>query len=128
VSALDRRTLLKGAAVASAAGALPFAAEAAAPAARLVVYDSRIAESRDFAMGIAAAHRLDLAAAHDSQWAGLRGALPAVTRIEGLTGWSDWVAVRGELAARGLRTSAEDRVAAPLSGKAHLLRWSMQAR
>lgn len=128
MSALDRRTLLKGAAVASAAGALPLAAEAAAPVVRLVVYDSRIAESRDFAAGIAAAHRLDLAAAHDSQWAGLRGALPAVTRIEGLTGWSDWVAVRGELEARGLRTSAEDRVSAPLSGKAHLLRWSMQAR
>jgi len=128
VSAVDRRTLLKGAALAGAAGALPLAAGAATPARTLLVFDSRLPESRDFAQAHAAAHRLDLAGAHDSQWADLRGGLPAVTRVDGLTGWSDWIAVRGELEARGLRLSAEDRVAAPLSGKAHLLRWSMKAR
>jgi len=128
VSRIDRRALLKGSAIAGAAVAVPMAAAAVSPRATLVVFDSRLPESRDFAASLASAHRLDLAAAHDTQWAGLRGDLPAVTRIEGLTGWSDWVAVRGELEARGLRLSAEDPVAAPLSRKAHLLRWSMKAR
>jgi len=125
VSALDRRTVLKGAVV---AGAAPLIAGAAAPARTLLVFDSRLPESLAFARHLGAVHRLDLAGAHASQWADLRGELPAVTRIEGLTGWSDWVAVRGELEARGLRLTAEDRVSAPLSGKAHLLRWTMQAR
>ena len=115
----DRRAVLKGGAVLSAAAGLPLAASAAAPA--LTVYDSRLPESAAFARTRNGGRQIDLASAN------LR-ALPAATRIEGLTGWSDWIDLRGELELRGLRVVAEDRVAAPLSGRAHLFRWTMQAR
>ena len=128
--ALDRRTLLKGSATLGAAAAAPLAASAAAEAAttRLIVFDSRIAESRSFAAAQPGTLRLDLADAHDTHWAALRRDLPAVTRVEGLTGWSDWIAVRGELETRGLRLAGESPVKAPLSGRAHLFRWSLKAR
>lgn len=125
---LNRRTVLKGTATLGAAASVPLAATMAQAAVRLVVFDSSIAESASFASSLAGGHRLDLADAHTTQWAALRGALPQVSAVEGLTGWSDWIAVRGELQARGLRLSSEMPVAAPLSGKAHLFRWSMMAR
>ena len=59
MSALDRRTVLKGAVVAGAAGALPLAAGAAAPTRTLLVFDSRVAESLAFARHLGAVHRLD---------------------------------------------------------------------
>lgn len=117
---VDRRAVLKTGALAGAAGAVPATVSAAAMSAlALVVHDSRIAESRLFAAG----QGLDLA----QGWAALR-AHPGAARIEGLTGWSDYVALRGLFAPRGLRVVREERVAAPLSGKAHLFRWSMVRR
>ena len=130
---LDRRTVLKGTALAGAAAGVPLAANAAASAvagksATLVIFDSRIAESADFAARYTAAHRIDLAEAQQTRWAALRGELPPVGAVEGLTGWSDWITVRGELESRGLRLAGESPVKAALSGKAHLFRWSLKAR
>ncbi len=115
----DRRAVLKGGAVLGAAAGLPLAARAASH--DLTVYDSRLPESRAFAQTRRGGPLLDLADAN------LR-ALPAATRIEGLTGWSDWIDLRGELELRGLRLISETRVQARLSGRTHLFRWSMQAR
>jgi hypothetical protein len=115
----DRRAVLKGGAVLGVAAGLPLAARASAPA--LTVFDSRLPESAAFARTRRSGLQLDLATAS------LR-TLPVASRIEGLTGWSDWIDLRGELELRGLRLLSEDRVQATLSGRAHLFRWSMQAR
>ncbi|MEO0031869.1 MAG: hypothetical protein RIS94_1627 [Pseudomonadota bacterium] len=116
---VDRRGLLKAGALAGVAGAVPASAAAVLAGPALVVHDSRIPESRLFAKG----QGLDLA----NGWDAVR-LHPGAARIEGLTGWSDYVALRGHFGALGLRVMREDKVAAPLSGKVHLFRWSMIAR
>jgi hypothetical protein len=120
----DRRTMLKGAA---ALVAVPLASGTAMGAPRLVIFDSRVTESAAFAARMAGAH-IDLALEHETLWAALRGYRGNIGAVQGLTGWSDWVAVRGELEARGLRLASEEPVAAPISGKAHLFHWSMKSR
>jgi hypothetical protein len=120
----DRRTMLKSAA---ALVAVPLVGGTAMAAPRMVVFDSRVPESSAFAARMAGA-RIDLAEAHQTHWVALRGYRGDIGTVEGLTGWSDWIAVRGELEARGLRLASEAPVAAPLSGKAHLFRWSMKSR
>ena len=120
----DRRTMLKCSALAAA---IPLTGGVARATPRLVVFDSRVPESASFAAGIAG-HRIDLARAHETRWRALRADLPDLGTVEGLTGWSDWIAVRGVLEARGFRPGREDRIAAPLSGKANLFRWSMKER
>lgn len=122
---LDRRTLLRSGALGAAGVALPAGAQAIAPPA-LVVFDSRVAESRAFAAGFPLAARHDLALGPLA----LRRRLATLDqgRVEGLTGWSDWVMLRGAARGQGLRPTAERAVAAPLSGKRHLFRWSMAAR
>ncbi len=93
----------------------------------LVVFDSRVPESAAFAASLAGT-RIDLARAHETLWADLRGYVGDIGAVEGLTGWSDWIVVRGEFEARGFRLGSEDRVTALLSGKVHLFRWSMKRR
>ncbi|NBC36561.1 twin-arginine translocation signal domain-containing protein [Novosphingobium sp. FSY-8] len=126
--AASRRSLLKGSALAGAAAALPLASSTAHAAARLVVYDSRVAESRDFAAQHRGGLMLDMAVAHDDRFALLRGDLPAITHVEGLTRWSDWLMVRGAMEERGLRLASETRIAAPLTGRDHLFRWALRSR
>jgi TAT (twin-arginine translocation) pathway signal sequence len=120
---VSRRTILKGAAGLSAAAAIP----AVAPKTRdaVIVYDSRLPEARAFAAQRKGHQLIDIATAESEQWRALRMLPENVSRISGLTGWSDWVAVRGFLEERGLRLKAETNVAARLSGKAHLFRWDM---
>jgi hypothetical protein len=113
-----RRSVLKGSALLGAAAALPAAARAAQTV--LTVYDSRLPESLAFARTRRGA-KFDLAQASNR-------ALPAASRIEGLTGWSDWIDLRGEYELRGLRLAGEAPVSAPLSGKSHLFRWSLKVR
>ena len=115
-----RRDMLKGGALAGAAAAVPFAAQAA-EASAMIVYDSRLAESASFAggRGIDLAH-ISLREARDR--------LEGAARVEGLTRWSDWTVLRGLLEEQGLRRTAETRATAPLSGHDGLLRWSMAAR
>lgn len=119
MSAVTRRGLLKAGAVASAAVAIPAGAMALKGAA-LVVHDSRLPESRLFALG-AGGSLLDLALEHGQRFSVIRSGLPKGSRIEGLTRWSDFVALRRELYRQGFRVTAESR-----SGP--LIRWSMAAR
>jgi hypothetical protein len=118
---VSRRALLKGSVAAGAAGALPaFASSRKQP---LTLFDSRIPESRAFARRAKA--KLDIAQFDATHWAALRGEVPSATSVKGLTGWSDWVIIRGLLEERGLRMRSENNMAAPLSGSAHLFVWEM---
>jgi hypothetical protein len=121
MSGVTRRGVLKGGALVTAAAAVPVGA-AALRRAGLVVYDSEIAESRVFARTSGVARKLDLAAEHRARFATLRAGLPKGKRIEGLTRWSDWVALRSELESQGWRLAFEAR-----SGpRSELFRWTMQ--
>jgi hypothetical protein len=91
----------------------------------VLVFDSRLAESADYARGVAAAQRIDLA---QVPLRALHQALAGAVRIEGLTRWSDWTVLRGLLESDGLRRADEARLAAPISGHDGLWRWSMAAR
>ena len=115
---VTRRGLLKAGAVAGAAVAVP-AGAMALKGAGLVIHDSRVPESLAFARS-ASGTTLDLAREHGQRFAAIRGGLP-MRWIEGLTRWSDYVALRRELARQGFRVTAEAR-----SGS--LIRWSMAAR
>ena len=119
-----RRGLLKASALAGAAVAIPVAAGAATVPA-LLVFDSRLAESADYARSAAAIQRIDLAKV---PLRAVHQALAGAGRIEGLTRWSDWTVLRGLLESDGLRRAGEARLAAPLSGHDGLWRWSMASR
>lgn len=121
---LHRRTLLKAGAVVPLAG---LATSAVSASRRIVVHDGRLPESAHFA-GSQSGHAIDLARADETLWADLRGALPEADAVEGLTRWSDWVIVRGELEARGFRVTAERIATAPISRRQGLWRWSMARR
>ncbi len=121
----DRRSLLKAGAIATAATAAPMVM-AAQRSQAIVMYDSRVPESLAFARTAHASGAIDLYREHHTHFAALRAGQHPAT-IEGLTGWGDWVAVRGELEAQGYRVAAE----VPLktrSGRNHLFRWTMKAR
>jgi TAT (twin-arginine translocation) pathway signal sequence len=121
---VSRRSMLKAGAAASAAVTLP--AFAASPTPELIIFDSRIPESRAFAR-TATGTMIDMADVEATQWAELRQDLAGKRRVIGLTGWTDWVIARGFLEERGLRLTSETSVPAPVSGKAHLFRWEMKA-
>jgi hypothetical protein len=118
---VSRRTVLKSVATAGAASALPVIASAKGPS--LVIFDSRIPESKTFAKR--ARNALDVAALDATHWVGLRRDFQGIKRVEGVTGWSDWVLVRGFLEEQGLRLVSESRLPAPRSGMAHLFQWTM---
>ncbi len=120
MSVVTRRGVIKGAAFAGAAGALPLSAKAL-NARRLVIYDSRIPASLAFAQTTSAAHSLDVAEAHTTLFAVLRKGLPKGFTVEALTRRSDMVDLRHELARQGLRISGTPRYGA-------LVRWSMKPR
>lgn len=130
----DRRTVIKAGAFGGAAVGAPLAFRSAkdqlvSDADTLLIFDSRIPESRSLASELRGEMQLvDIAKADEDGWPMLRGALPNARRIEGLTGWSDWVSVRGELEARGWRFRRDNPVVAPISGKTHLFRWTLEAR
>lgn len=113
---LSRRNLLaSGAAAATTAavGGSRFAADA--PSA-LVVYDSRRADSLAFARSIAAP-RIDIAQEDGNFWRAVRS-IAVDGAVVGLTGWTDWVLVRGMLEERGKRMRHQARVG-------RLFQWTM---
>ena len=124
---LNRRTVLKGSAILGTATVVPSAQAALNRKTRLIIFDSRISESKRFA-NRQSGTRLDIAREEITGWTNLRSLQKSPQEIHGLTGWSDWVALRGELEQRGWRFHRDDRVPAPLSRKSHLFRWSMKAR
>jgi hypothetical protein len=115
---IDRRGLLKGAAVAGSLVAGPLAARGLRRDC-IVVFDSSLAESRVFARGQRAREAFDLADARASRFAALRSLSARGANVEGLTRWSDLVALRRELGRQGLRLRSETRT------RAGLFRWSM---
>lgn len=127
MSGLRRRDLIKGAAGLGAL-ALPLRARAMTRCVDLIVYDRRIAESRAFARTAGPVSRLEVTEAHCSRWAQLRAPLGRGRRVEGLTTWSDWIGLRGELELQGLRWVREELVNAPVSRHASLVRWTMAGR
>jgi hypothetical protein len=102
---LSRRSLIKSGAAAAAATAAsgPIAAASAMPA--LVVFDGRSPLSRAFA-NTHFAPVIDVAIEDDNLWRTLRSAAPTGS-ITGMTGWSDWVVVRGLLEEKGKRLKSE---------------------
>lgn len=119
---LSRRTVLKGGVVAGSAIVTP--ARSATSGRALVVFDSRIPESLAFIATHVGARKFDVApgiAVARQRLAGLR-------HVTGLTRWSDLTVLRGLFEAQGLRLADETPVAAPLSGRTHLFRWTMVAR
>lgn len=119
---VSRRSMLKAGAAVSAAISLP--TFAASKVSTLILFDSRILESRAFAR-TESGFMIDLADIETSQWTALRADFAGKHRVVGLTGWTDWVTARGFLEERGLRLTSETSVPAPVSGKAHLFRWEM---
>ena len=113
-----RRHVLKGAVVAGAVAAVPPGAMRASGA-EVRVFDSRLGLSRAFGN----VTDVDLARGAAATRAALL-ALPQGAAVEGLTRWSDWIAVRGLLAERGWRTHTESRAPGP----GNLFRWAMRPR
>jgi hypothetical protein len=103
-----RRRVLKGAlfAAASACAATGRAA-GMLPSEPMVVYDSRLPQSREL-LRQNSRRAIDVADEHANFWRTLRGAAPR-GRVVGLTSWSDLVLVRGLLEEKGLRLRAEAR-------------------
>ena len=118
----DRRTVLKGSAMLAVA---PVVGGMTERPSRLIVFDSLVPESVAFSSG-KVGRRCDLVQAHATRWSAIREDRHGLKQVDGLTGWSDWIGLRGELESKGFRLEREERVAAPLSGKAHLFRWTMR--
>jgi hypothetical protein len=122
---VSRRTLLKGAGALGAASAIPFAGSSKIPL--LALYDGRLPEARAFA---ATARRrglraIDVAAPGASVWHIARQELDRPGAIIGLTGWSDWVILRGLMEEQGKRLRHETRIAHAAPRIATPFAWEM---
>lgn len=120
---VSRRAMLKGGALATSAIAVP-AVALELQGIPLVIFDSRIPESVAFAATQTGRRTIDLASGAEAAWR----ALGNPSRVNGLTRWSDWTALRGALEEQGLRAKEDARASAPLSGRDQLFRWSMVSR
>ncbi len=103
---LARRLVLKGALLAAASATLTGRASAM-PCASMIIYDSRLPQSRRL-LGRYSWRAVDLAEEHANLWRTLRGTAPR-GRVIGLTAWSDLVQVRSLLEGKGLRLRLEAR-------------------
>lgn len=121
MSRVSRRAVLKGGALATTTLAVP-AGAAVLRQSGLVVFDSHIAESRAFAAAAGHLPALDIAEEHRTRFAALRAGVPRGKTVEGLTLWSDWVALRSELETQGWRLVAEART----GRRQDLFRWTMR--
>jgi hypothetical protein len=113
---LSRRHVLKsGVATAIVAGGGMSQIASATPG--LLVYDSRIPASAAFALSHAVP-AIDIAQEDAALWRNVRGiAQPGA--VAGLTGWSDWVVIRGLLEENGLRMATQTQ-------QGRLFRWTMR--
>lgn len=101
---LTRRTLIKGSAVAVAATVGAPYLHDQTPI-HVVVYDSRSPASLAFA-ALHHGERIDIAEEDPKFWQSLR-TMTKLGAVKGLTGWSDFVIVRGYLQERGLRITQQ---------------------
>ncbi len=107
---MTRRNLIRAGGLAGAVAAMP--AFAAGNHAALAIYDSRLPEGRLFArqartQGIST---IDIAGEERGHWRSLRSTPVGAGPVSGVTGWSDWVIVRGLLEEKGKRIRAETRL------------------
>ncbi|WP_226015808.1 twin-arginine translocation signal domain-containing protein [Novosphingobium sp. FKTRR1] len=119
----DRRRLLQGAALAGGALGLGSSARALASEPDLLVHDSAVPTTAALTAQHPLAQCIDIARERHTRWQALRGHDGSARRIDGLTRWSDWVAIRGELERQGYRVASESR---PRSGG--LVHWSMTSK
>lgn len=102
---VTRRLVLKGALLAAASACAAPRRAAAMPSETMVVYDSRLPQSRELLRQNSRC-AVDLADEHANFWRILRRTAPR-GRVVGLTAWSDLVQVRGLLEEKGLRLRVE---------------------
>jgi len=127
MTGVTRRAVLAGAATAGAAATLTLnGSRPGAPV--LAVYDSRLPESRAFAAA-ARARRLpllDIAGEDESLWRASREFAAARDgSVIGMTGWTDWVTIRGLFERHGLRVQREARIASGRQGRATPFEWEL---
>lgn len=127
MTVLARRDLLKATALTGVL-AVPAGIAVTRGRAPVLVFDSRIAEARGFAAMLSGAPAMDLASADATRWKAIRAGMPRGRTVEGLTRWSDWIAVRGELEAQGLRLAHEAILRRSSSRRSDLVRWGMVPR
>ena len=104
---ITRRALVQGALVAAATLATGTSNIFAVPPQALLVYDSRLPQSRVL-RSAHAGRVLDLAYEQVNLWRNLRNLSPG-GRVVGLTSWTDYVQVRSLLEERRSRLRAETR-------------------
>jgi hypothetical protein len=104
---ISRRSVLQGAVLAAATISTRAHGELAVPPTALLVFDSRLPQSRALELDHAG-RSIDLAHEYANLWRDLRR-LRASGRVVGLTRWSDLVQVRALLEERGRRLRAEVR-------------------
>lgn len=107
IRASRRQVLQSMAALGGVLGVEGPARAAAGPGPALVIHDSALPASAMVAALHPLADRLDLARERRSRWQALRGHDGRAARIDGLTRWSDWVMLRGELQRQGYRVAHE---------------------
>lgn len=109
---MNRREVLIATAGAATLTLLPSGAARARAA--IAVYDGRSPESAAFAQQARSigVRLVDVAHEDVALWRGVRDGLGLVpgAQLIGMTGWSDWVLLRGFLGERGLRVRHEMRV------------------
>ena len=125
--AVTRRAVLAGAATASVAATLAFRAGAPARPS-LAIYDSRLPEARAFAATARArgvpVH--DIAGEGGDPWGTLRSLARRPGRaVVGLTGWTDWVSIRGLFTSHGLRVRHEAKVPSSHRTAATPFEWAL---
>ena len=103
---ITRRSVLQGALVVAATLSARTSGALAPPPA-LLVYDSRLAQSRTF-RSRHAGRAVDLAGEHANLWRNLRSVRTTGT-VVGLTRWSDYVQARALLEEQRLRLRTEAR-------------------
>jgi hypothetical protein len=104
---VSRRSVLKYGLLASASAFAGTRSAFAAPEPALLVFDSRLAQSRAL-LGSRGARAIDVARQPAALWRDLRAARPT-GRVVGLTSWSDLVQARGVLEGQGKRLRVEAR-------------------
>jgi hypothetical protein len=86
------------------------ATAAAAATGQTVIIDSRLPEARAFLKSVRAAKIIDLARTDKSLWHLVRDDVSTPGRVSGLTGWSDWVVLRGLFEEQGKRVRRDERI------------------
>jgi hypothetical protein len=98
MSGITRRSVIGGATLVGGLAVIPVSFPRSAPA--LHIFDSRLVASRSPARAF---H--DIANEDAALWRATRNLLVSRgDRVSGVTCWSDWIAIRGLLSERGLRT------------------------